>query len=85
MRLIDLLNKLEQDGMLTQLYQAGAVTLAVYAQREVYNTYHALLATPQYADQPSKAAYATALECRVARSTVYNALRCLRQEVDATS
>ena len=67
MRLIDLLNQLERDGALSKLYQAGAATLAVYARREIYNTYLALLATPAYADQPSKAAQATAEQCRIAR------------------
>lgn len=74
MRLIDLLNQLDQNGTLGKLYQAGAATLAVYARREVYNTYLALLATPQYADQRGRAVRATAAQCRVAISSVYRAI-----------
>lgn len=85
MRLIDLLNKLEAEGALSQLYQAGAVTLAVYAQREVYNTFCALLATPQFIDQPSKVVAATAMHCRVSKRTVYRALRSMGQEMEAIS
>lgn len=81
MRLVDLLNQLEAQGILGQLYQAGAVTLAVYSQREIYNVYHALLSTPRYFDQPTRAVHATATSCRVCRSSVYRALRCMEQQV----
>jgi hypothetical protein len=81
MRLVDLLNKMEEAGTLGLLYKAGVVTLAVYSRREVYNTYQALRATPAYIDRPSNAAKATAASCRVARSTVYTAIREMEQEL----
>jgi len=81
MKLIDLLNQLDQAGTLGQLYQAGVVGLAAYSQREIYNYYQALLSSSRYADQPSKAAQATARGCKVARSTVYRALRVMQQAV----
>lgn len=81
MTLFELLNKLDQEGTLGKLYKAGAATLAVYAQREVYSHYLALLSTPTYADRKSKAAHATAEGCGVQLSTVYRAIRSMRREV----
>jgi len=81
MRLVDLLNDMEQAGTLGLLYKVGVVGLAVYSRREVYNTYQALRATPAYVDKPSGAAQATAARCHVARSTVYMAIREMEQEV----
>jgi hypothetical protein len=74
-RLIDLLNQLDQAGTLGQLYQAGVVGLAAYTQREIYNYYHALLGSPSYLDRPHKAALTTAEGCKVSRVTVYRALQ----------
>lgn len=82
MRLIQLLNQLDEQGTLGQLYQAGVVGLAAYSQREIYNYYHVLLASSRYIDRPHKAALATAEGCKVARSTVYRALRIMEQQVD---
>ena len=81
MRLIQLLNQLEQHGTLGQLYQAGAITLTMYSHREIYNYYQALLSSPRYFDRPSKAAQAMAEGCKVATSTVYRALRIMEQQV----
>lgn len=81
MRLITLLNQLEQQGTLGQLYQAGAITLTMYSHREIYNYYQALLSSSRYVDRPSKAAAATAQACKVARSTVYRALHVMEQSV----
>jgi hypothetical protein len=80
-RLIQLLNQLEQQGTLGQLYQAGAITLTMYSHREIYNYYQALLNTPRYTDPPSKAVQATAEGCKAATSTVYRALRIMEHEV----
>lgn len=77
MRLIDLLNKLEREGALSTLYQSGCLNLKCYSQREIYNTYCALLATPTYADRPGQAANAAAVTCRVSRSTVYTAIKSM--------
>lgn len=81
MTLIQLLNQLDEVGTLGQLYQAGAVTLTAYSQREIYNHYQALLSSPRYFDRPGRAAVATAEGCRVTRSTVYRALRNMEQQV----
>jgi hypothetical protein len=81
MQLFELLNKLEREGILSKLYQAGAATITVYSQREVYSYYLALLSTPTYADRKSKAIQATSEACKVQPSTVYRAIRCMRQEV----
>lgn len=81
MKLIELLNKLDAEGALSKLYQAGAATITVYSHRELYNHCAALLATPHYADKKSKAARATAKQCGVALSTVYRAIRCMERQV----
>jgi hypothetical protein len=78
-RLINLLDQLEAQGLLTRLYQAGVVGLAVYTQREIYNYYHALLSSPSYTDRPHKAALATAEGCT--RVSVYQALRIMEQQM----
>jgi hypothetical protein len=81
MQLIDLLNQLDRAGTLGQLYQAGIVNLTAYSRREVYGTYRALLATPNYAEQAARAVQATADQCGVARSTVYAAIREMERVV----
>lgn len=81
MRLITLLNQLDQEGVLSKLYQAGAATLAVYAQREVYNHYIALLASPHYSDKRAEAARVTASTCGVSLRSVYRACRAMEQVI----
>lgn len=53
MQLIDLLNQLEQKGLLSKLYQAGALNIKCFNYKEIVLHYRALLATPTYAEQPS--------------------------------
>lgn len=81
MQLIDLLNHLEAQGQLRQLYQAGALTIATLNHREAYLHYQALLATPRYQDQPTRAVEATMQAYRMKRSTIYRALRNMQQQV----
>ena len=81
MRLIDLLNQLDHAGTLTRLYQCGVLNLKAYSHREIALRYRALLATPTYAEQPSRAVRATAEQCGVARSTVYLAIRDMEQTI----
>ena len=81
MQLIDLLNQLDQAGVLTQLYQAGVVNLKAYSHREILLTYRAMLANPTYADQPSQAAHATAVGLGIGLRTVYRAIGEMEQTV----
>ena len=74
MQLIDLLNQLEQKGLLSKLYQAGALNIKCFNYKEIVLHYRALLATPTYAEQPSQAAQATAQGLSVALRTVYRAI-----------
>lgn len=81
MQLIDLLNKLDQAGTLSQLYQAGVVNLKAYSHREILLHFRALLAMPNYVDQPTRAAEATALALKINVSTVYRARREMERMV----
>jgi Fe2+ or Zn2+ uptake regulation protein len=81
MRLVDLLNQLEEQGLLTPLYQAGALTLATLNHREAYLHYCALLACPRYHDQPTRAVEATAAAVRMEKRTVYRVLRNMQRPV----
>jgi hypothetical protein len=81
MQLIDLLNQLDRAGTLAQLYASGLLNIKSYNYREVVGVYRALLATPTYADQPSRAAAATAEQCRVGLRTVYRAIWEMEQVV----
>jgi len=83
MRLVDLLNQLEQQGLLSPLYQAGALTLATLNHREAYLHYSALLASPRYRDQPTRAVEDTAAALRMGTATVYRALRSMQRAVKA--
>jgi hypothetical protein len=74
MQLIDLLNQLEEKGQLGMLYQAGAINIKCFNYKELVLHYRALLATPTYADQPSRAAQSTASQYKVALRTVYRAI-----------
>lgn len=81
MQLIDLLNQLDQAGTLATLYRAGVVNIKAYSHREIALHYRALLASPNYADQPTRAAQATAVALGVDVSTVYRARREMEREV----
>ena len=83
MKLIDLLNQLEAQGLLSPLYQAGALTLATLNHREAYLHYHTLLASPRYQDRPTRAVEATAAALRTGTATVYRALRSMQRVVKA--
>lgn len=83
MKLIDLLNQLEAQGLLSPLYQAGALTLATLNHREAYLHYCALLASPRYQDRPTRAVEATAAVFRMEKCTVYRALRSMQRPVKA--
>ncbi|MGI4864630.1 MAG: hypothetical protein ACRYFZ_11970 [Janthinobacterium lividum] len=84
MKLIDLLIQLENQGQLTPLYKSGALNIKAKNYMEIALHYRALLVTPAYVDQPSRAARATAAQCRVARSTVYLAIREMQQDLATT-
>ena len=81
MQLIDLLNDLEQKGQLGILYQAGALNIKCFNHKEIVLHYRALLATPSYADQPGRAAEATAIALGIGVSTVYRARREMEQAI----
>jgi hypothetical protein len=75
MQLIDLLNQLEQKGLLGKLYQAGALNIKCFNYKEIVLHYRALLATATYADEPTAATLATAQALGIDVSTVYRARR----------
>ena len=79
MQLIDLLNELEKKGQLGKLYQAGALNIKCFNHKEIVLHYRALLATPGYADQPSRAVQATAAALGINVKTVYRARREMEQ------
>jgi hypothetical protein len=81
MQLIDLLNQLEQKGQLGKLYQAGALNIKCFNHKEIVLHFRALLATPNYADQPTKAAQDTATALGIDVSTVYRARREMEQAI----
>ena len=81
MQLIDLLNQLDEKGQLGKLYQAGALNIKCFNHKEIVLHYRALLATPAYADQPGRAAEATAATLGVGVATVYRARREMEQAV----
>jgi hypothetical protein len=74
MQLIELLCELEKKGQLGKLYQAGVLNIKCFNYKELVLHYRALLATPTYADQQSRAAAATAKQCHVGLRTVYRAI-----------
>ncbi len=81
MQLIDLLINLENSGQLTQLYQLGVFNIKAKNYMEVVLHYRALLATPRYIDQPSKAAHATAKDLQCGLRTVYRAIGEMSQAI----
>ena len=79
LRLIDLLDQLKAQGLLTRLYQAGALNLAAIERRQQYQHYQALRLMPHYQnhDQRTRAIKATAKRYRVTSTSVYRALRIM--------
>jgi hypothetical protein len=61
------------------LYQVGALNIKCFNHKEIVPRYRALLATPTYAEQPTRAVAATDKQCRVARSTVYLAIQEMKR------
>lgn len=81
MQLIDLLNQLEEKGQLGKLYQAGALNIKCFNYKEIVLHYRALLATPSYADQMTKAAQHTAAALGINVATVYRARREMERAI----
>lgn len=81
MKLIDLLIELENQGQLTPLYKSGVFNIKAKNYLEIVLHYRALLVTPNFIDQPTQAAQATAKVCKVGVRTVYRALKDLERPV----
>lgn len=81
MQLIDLLIQLEAQGQLTPLYKLGVFNIKAKNYFEIVLRYRALLVTPAFIDQPTRAAQATAKGCQVGLRTVYRALKDLERTI----
>lgn len=74
MRVIDILNKLEESGQLTALYQAGVLTIRAYSQRDLYLRWQTLRASVRYAQDNAGAVRLVSEEMGVSTDTVYRAV-----------
>ena len=77
----DLLNQLDSAGVLHRLYQAGLINLKAYNHRDIYLHWQALVATPQYADQPEQAKTETARQIGVSPRTVRRAIQEMAKKI----
>lgn len=74
MKVIDILNKLEEGGHLTSLYQAGIINLKAFSQRDIYLRWQTLRASLRYAQDNAGAVRTVAQELDVSTDTVYRAI-----------
>ena len=74
MRVIDILNKLEEGGQLTALYQAGVINLKAFSQRDIYLRWQTLRASLRYAHDNAGAVRKVAQELDVSVPSVYRAI-----------
>lgn len=79
MQVIDYLNTLAQQGLLTPLCQAGLINIKRHTQREIYLHYQALAACPRYVDRPTLTATQTAQDLGIHFTTVYEARKAMQQ------
>jgi hypothetical protein len=86
LRLIDLLDQFDAQGLLTQLYQVGALNLAAIELGQQYQHYQTLRLKPYYQehDQRTRAIQATAKRYRMTSATVYRALWLMQQQGSPT-
>lgn len=73
MRVIDYLNQLAEQGLLTPLCQAGVISVKRHSQREIYLHYQALASSPRFIDSPLFTATQTAEDLGIHFTTVYKA------------
>lgn len=74
MKVIDILNKLEEGGHLTSLYQAGIINLKAFSQRDLYLRWQVLRASLRYTEDNAGAVRQVAQEMEVSCDTVYRAI-----------
>ena len=79
MKVIDILNNLEEGGHLKALYQAGIVTLRTFSQRDIYLRWQTLRASLRYAEDNSGAVRQVADEMEVSVRTVERAIAGMQQ------
>ncbi|TGE07706.1 hypothetical protein [Hymenobacter fodinae] len=74
MRVIDILNKLEEGGHLTSLYQAGVINLKAFSQRDIYLRWQTLKASLRFSQDNAGAVRKVAEEMEVSVPSVYRAI-----------
>jgi hypothetical protein len=74
MKVIDILNKLEEGGHLTSLYQAGIINLKAFSQRDIYVRWQTLRASLLYTEDNAGAVRRVAEELEVSVPSVYRAI-----------
>jgi hypothetical protein len=74
MKVIDILNKLEEGGQLTSLYQAGIINLKAFSQRDIYLRWQTLRASLRYSQDNAGAVRMVAQEMEVSVPSVYRAI-----------
>ncbi|TGD80303.1 hypothetical protein [Hymenobacter wooponensis] len=80
MKVIDILNKLEEGGHLTSLYQAGIINLKAFSQRDIYLRWQTLRASLRYAQDNAGAVRQVAEEMEVSVPSVYRAIVGMEQQ-----
>ncbi|RFP65931.1 hypothetical protein D0N36_06925 [Hymenobacter lapidiphilus] len=81
MKVIDLLNALDDAGQLNTLYQAGCLNIRAYNMRDIYQRWQTLKSSLRYADDNGGAVRAVAAELSVSTDTVYRAVAGMEQRV----
>ncbi|TGE22826.1 hypothetical protein [Hymenobacter metallicola] len=79
MKVIDILNKLEEGGHLTSLYQAGCINIRTYNSRDIYLRWQTLRASLRYEKDNAGAVRLVANEMEISCDTVYRAISSMEK------
>ena len=79
MKVIDILNKLEEGGHLTSLYQAGIISIKAYSARDLYLRWQTLRASLRFEKDNAGAVRMVAEEMEVSCDTVYRAIQSMNK------
>ncbi|RPD46782.1 hypothetical protein DNI29_11495 [Hymenobacter sediminis] len=80
MKVIEIMNKLDEGGQLTALYQAGIINLKAFSQRDIYLRWQTLRASLRYTSDNAGAVRRVAEELEVSTDTVYRAIAGMEKQ-----
>ncbi|TGE29734.1 hypothetical protein [Hymenobacter metallicola] len=83
MKVIDILNQLDEKGQLVALYRSGCINVRTYAYRDVYLRWQTLRASMRYYEDNAGAVRQVAAEMEISVPSVYRAIAGMEKTTEA--